>query len=55
MIIRVKKNRWWEWHTWFAWHPVVVGKCDDYYDVVWLRTITRRGTGVGWEYRINDR
>jgi hypothetical protein len=28
------------WHPWFAWYPVMVGKC-----IVWLETVERR-----WRY-----
>jgi len=30
-----------EWHRWFAWHPVTVGK-----EWVWWEHVERRATGV---------
>ncbi len=35
-----------QWHKWFAWYPVQVGKGD----YRWLETVYREGTLiVGWE------
>lgn len=47
---RVERIR--EWHRWFAWHPVCVGRSDSR----WLETVERRRDwdrdGGFWEYRI---
>ena len=32
--VRIKK-----WHSWFAWHPVRIGKTDH---VVWFETVFRK-------------
>ena len=63
-----KKQRLEQWHSWFAWHPVCVGKVWDENRrrfrkrIVWLETIERRGEfwmcmygeGWGWYYRVNN-
>ena len=44
----------WEWHEWYAWHPIMT----DCGQIVWLEVVERRscdgGWGAadgGWEYR----
>lgn len=32
-----KENKMFEWHEWFAWHPVLVSN-----QLVWLKTILRK-------------
>lgn len=47
--MRIKLRDLTKWHTWFAWHPVVV---DD--TIVWLEDVIRKqGSGyeATYEYR----
>lgn len=48
------------WHPWFAWYPVTIGKTEDKRQIkVWLTVIERKGTWIvhwdgpiwDWEYR----
>lgn len=39
----VDKNHW-EWHTWYAWYPVRVGK-----HYVWLETLQRKRVTDRWD------
>lgn len=41
---KTREARLWNWHPWFAWHPVRIGPTD----VRWLETVERRGQ---WEWQ----
>ena len=37
-----------EWHTWFAWHPILV-KTDSETTLVWLENVARRWVATSVE------
>lgn len=52
MRFPAKKYPKYEWHRWFAWHPVRLGQWRDG-ELVWLETVERVWiSGDGWYYRI---
>ena len=56
--MKSRKNLW-QWHRWFAWHPIRIGK-----KIVWLEFVNRSqncdsappwlGGSYWWEYRLED-
>jgi len=53
---RCKRERYGEWHDWFAWYPKRMGTCSRPGSWAWLETVERRmyneiGPFDYWEYR----
>lgn len=41
------------WHTWWAWHPVIIDD-EDLRGIVWLEDVLRRRVRGKWEYKLLD-
>lgn len=51
------KQRYWDWHKWFAWYPVIINFQKEKPRRVWLQTVARRLCETGghrsdtyWKY-----
>ena len=42
MKFKIKNYNPFEWHEWFAWHPVRVDKNDDEITYAWLEKVNRK-------------